>query len=385
MSGERPAILGGTPVRPSGPPSWPPEDDDVHGALEAAFRNGSWGRYHGGNVDRLEQALRDYFGVEHVLTCSSGTIAVELALRGLRVNPGDEVILSAYDYPGNFLNVHAVGAEPVLVDIEPRDWQLATVQLAGAMGQRCQAIIVSHLHGGLVDMPAVMAFARERGLAVIEDAAQAPGAVVGGKKAGTWGDAGILSFGGSKLLTAGRGGALITARADVYQRAKTYMQRGNRTCPLSELQAAVLLPQLKKLDERNRRRGENVRHLLDALAGVPELKPMCKALRESAPAFYKLGFQYDASSFGLQRARFVDAIRAEGIALDEGFAAGHVGRSPRRFRQVGTLAEATRAHEGCVVLHHPVLLEGPASIEQIGAAVRKIWDCREELKCIGEP
>lgn len=379
MSAARPAILGGTPIRPSGPPAWPPLDDDVHAALEAAYRNGSWGRYHGGNVELLEQALGDYFHVEHVLTCSSGTVAVELALRGLRINPGDEVMLSAYDYPGNFLSIHAVGAEPLLIDVEPQGWQLATSQLASALGPRCRAIIASHLHGGLVDMPAVMAFAREHELTVIEDAAQAPGAIVAGKKAGTWGDAGILSFGGSKLLTAGRGGALITPRGDVFQRAKIFMQRGNRTCPLSELQAAMLLPQLRKLDERHRRRADNVRHLLAALAGFPGMTPLCQFTDESVPAFYKLGFQYHAGTFGLSRARFVDAMRAEGIALDEGFAAGHVGRSPRRFRQGSTLVEATRAHDGCIVLHHPVLLEGIAEIEKINAAVRKVWDHRTDL------
>lgn len=385
MPGERPAILGGSAIRPSGPPVWPPPDDEVHAALEGAYRNGSWGRYHGGNVELLEQFLRDYFDVEHVLTCSSGTVAIELALRGLRVNPGDEVLLSAYDYPGNFLSVHAVGAEPVLVDIEPHDWQMATSQPGEAIGERCRAILASHLHGGLVDMPAIMTFAREHGVAVIEDAAQAPGAVVAGRKAGTWGDAGILSFGGSKLLTAGRGGAVITRRAEVFQRAKTFMQRGNRTCPLSELQAAVLLPQLKKLDERNRWRTENVRRLLDSFFEVPGLRPICGFADSSAPAFYKLGFQYDASTFGLPRARLVDAMRAEGIALDEGFAAGHVGRSPRRFRQAGPLTEATRAHESCVVLHHPVLLEGPAEIDQVAAAIRKLWEFRGELACAGEP
>ncbi|MBM4071826.1 MAG: aminotransferase class V-fold PLP-dependent enzyme [Planctomycetes bacterium] len=384
MSRERPALLGGSPIRPGGPPSWPLADDDVHAALEAAFRNGSWGRYHGGNVELLEQHLRDYFQVEHVLTCASGTVAVELALRALRVNAGDEVIVSAYDYPGNFLSVHAVNAVPVLVDIEADAWQLSSSQLAGAVSDRCRAMIVSHLHGGQADMAAALAFARDHGLSVIEDAAQAPGAIVAGKKAGTWGDAGILSFGGSKLLTAGRGGALITSRPDVFQRAKTFMQRGNRTCPLAELQAAVLVPQMKKLDDRNRLRAENGRRLLAALAGISGLKPLCRLAAESAPALYKLGFQYDASVFGLSRARFVDAMRAEGIAIDEGFAAGHVGRSPRRFRQVGTLAEATRAHEACVILHHPVLLEGPAGVDQVAAAVRKIWDFREELACAGK-
>jgi len=122
-------------------------------------------------------------------------------------------------------------------------------------------------------MQELVAVAAAHALAVIEDAAQAPGAVVQGRKAGTWGDVGVLSFGGSKLLTAGRGGALLTARADIAQRARLWQHRGNQVCPLSELQAAVLLPQLAKLDARNVQRRMSVGRLLEALAQVPGLRP----------------------------------------------------------------------------------------------------------------
>src|SRR5436190_23668183 len=92
-----PALLGGTPVRPEGPPGWPIPDERVAEALQAAYRDGSWGKYHGLNVERLETALATYHGVEFAMTCGSGTFAVELALRALRIGPGDEVILAGYD------------------------------------------------------------------------------------------------------------------------------------------------------------------------------------------------------------------------------------------------------------------------------------------------
>ena len=114
-----------------------------------------------------------------------------------------------------------------------------------------RAVIVSHLHGGLAAMPEIRAWADLRGVAVVEDACQVPGARIAGRLAGTWGDVGVLSFGGSKLLSAGRGGALLTDRSDVVQRIKIYSERGNQAYPLSELQAAVLLPQLESLAERN--------------------------------------------------------------------------------------------------------------------------------------
>jgi len=95
---ELPAILGGRPVRPQGPPDWPIPDEDIWQALQATYRDGSWGKYQGGNVERLENRLANYHGVEFVATCGSGTFAVELALRALKIGPRDEVILAAYDY-----------------------------------------------------------------------------------------------------------------------------------------------------------------------------------------------------------------------------------------------------------------------------------------------
>src|SRR5207249_7986333 len=144
-----------------------------------------------------------------------------------------------------------------------------------------------------VPMREVMEIAGANSLRVIEDAAQMPGATIQGRKAGTWGDVGILSFGGSKLLTAGRGGALLTRHADVFQRARLWLHRGNHVCPLSELQAAVLLPQLAKLDARNAYRAANVARLLGALDENPGLRPFSNRAGTGEPGYYKLGFQFD--------------------------------------------------------------------------------------------
>jgi dTDP-4-amino-4,6-dideoxygalactose transaminase len=368
-----PALLGGPAALAQGPPDWPVPDDDVLDALQRAYRDGSWGKYHGVYRERLEERLAAYHDVSYAATCASGTFAVELALRALRVGPGDEVVLAAYDYPGNFLGVHAVGAVPVLVDLDPDNWNLAPECLAAALAPATKAILVSHLHGGVVPMRAVTALASERGVRVVEDAAQCPGATVQGRRAGTWGDVGVLSFGGSKLLSAGRGGALLTRHADVHQRARTFVHRGNHVAPLSELQAAVLLPQLDKLDARNAHRAANMRLLAERLEGLPGLRPFVNRAEDTAPGYYKLGFQFDAAAFGLARDRLVAAARAEGTALDEGFRALHVGRSPSRWRGAGVLTEAKRAHHGTVILHHPVLLGSPADVEAVALALRKIY------------
>ena len=183
----------------------------------------------------------------------------------------------------------------------------------------------------------------------------------------------MLSFGGSKLLCAGRGGALLTAHAEVAQRARNHLLRaGNIVCPLSELQAALLVPQCRRLDERNARRWDHVQVLGQALAGLPGVRPFVQGAEPPLPAFYKLGFQVEESAFGLPRSRLVAALRAEGFALDEGFAAAQHARSPKRYRQGSSLQEAERAHHGCVQLHHPILLETPEAMRQLAEAWRQI-------------
>src|SRR5262245_50808246 len=144
------AIDGGQPEIPTGPPPWPQPDEDVRAALAAAYADGSWGRYFGPHSERLCELLRSLCNVEHVWLCSSGTIAVELALRGLKIGPGDEVILGAYDFPGNFRAVEAVGARPVLIDLAAGRWHLAPDQIQQEVSPQTRAIIESSLHGSLL-------------------------------------------------------------------------------------------------------------------------------------------------------------------------------------------------------------------------------------------
>jgi len=377
-----PAVLGGPAVFPEGPPDWPGRRPEVESAVGLALRDGSWGRYVGRHSQQLVQRLAELTGRSHVVLCSSGTAAVELALRGLKLVPGDEVILGAYDFPGNFRNVLAVGARPRLVDVSPHNATLDPEALEESLTERTRAIVVSHLHGGVAALSRVRAFADRHGLAVVEDACQMPGAVVEGRPAGSWGDVGVFSFGGSKLLTAGRGGALFTDRAEVAQRIRLYTERGNTAYPLSELQAAALLPQLEELEQANRRRERGVRRLLAALSDmglVPfQNEPTTPASR---PGYYKVGFWYQPDAFeGLPREAFVAAVRAEGVALDVGFRALHRTHSRRNFEAAGPLTTADQADQRVVVLHHPVLLQGESVLDRVGLAVRKVQQHAREIR-----
>jgi dTDP-4-amino-4,6-dideoxygalactose transaminase len=368
-----------TPAFPNGPPTWPLPDEDVRAALLACYASGDWGKYDGANTALLLQALREQFHREHVLLCSSGTIAVELALRGLKVGPGDEVILAGYDFPGNFRAIEAVGARPVLVDVLPNRWTIDPLLIDGAVSPQTKAVIVSHLHGDLAEIETICRFAGERGLKVLEDACQVPGALLDGKPAGSFGDVSTLSFGGSKLLTAGRGGAVLTSQAEVAQRIRVFSQRGNEAFPLSELQAAVLLPQLRKLQQRAIIRAQNAQRLRDRLQDVGELQPAeAGAPTESLAAYYKFPWRYlpavnnaQADCSHPSRDAVIGALQAQGIAIDAGFR-GFTKRSGNRCRVMGDLVHSQSAAEATLLLHHPILLSDIQQLDLLVNTMRKV-------------
>ncbi|MCA9265109.1 MAG: DegT/DnrJ/EryC1/StrS family aminotransferase [Planctomycetales bacterium] len=365
------AIHGGSPAFPSGPPSWPGFDAEVHQAAQAACTDGSWGRYLGAHGDRLRERLANVHGTPHVKLCSSGTVGIELALRAAGVAPGDEVILGGYDFPGNFRAIERVGARPVLADIEPQTLCLAPSGLDQAYSPQVKAIVASHLHSGIADMPAIRAWACQRRVFVVEDACQAQGAQVHGRPAGSWGDAGVLSFGGSKVVTAGRGGAVLLHDPAAYQRLKIYADQGNDAYPLSELQAAVLLPQWEALPDRNRQRRTAVAHLRDLLADVPQLEFLGNSEHADWPAYYRVAWRWNPTSTGCDRDEFAAAMRAEGVAIDPGFS-GFFRRGARRCRHADALTETRRAAESVVSLHHPILTLRPRQVTPLAAIIRRV-------------
>ena len=381
QNAERPAILGGLPIRPKGPQSWPRTDPHVDAAIQKLVESGDWGRYHGPHVPELCRRMAEYQNVEHVLPCSSGTAAVELALRGSGVSPDDEVILAGYDFKANFQNILCLRAVPVLVDLDPTTWQLDCSRLAMAITTRTKAILISHLHGGFVDMPKVRQIAEAHGILVIEDICQCPGGRLYGRLAGNWGDVSVHSFGGSKLLTAGRGGAVFTPRADIAERIKRYVLRGNDAYPLSEAQAAIIRPQIDQLDFLNQCRRQAVQRLCSRLAESTGLAALQLPDENLVPAYYKVGFRFRAEDFqGMSRSLFVKSLRAEGIAFDVGFRGLHLIHASRRFRTAGELTQASRADEEMLTLHHPVLIHGDEAIDEVAAAIERVRTWSEEIQ-----
>lgn len=388
MAYGRPAILGGQPVR-SSLPQWPRPLPELTEVLEQLARSGDWGRYHGPYLERLREQLSQLLGGPHLFPVCSGSIGIELALRALKLPAGTEVVLAAYDYKPNFTSIVQLGLQPVLVDIRSEDGQLDAAQLDQACSERTGAILVSHLHGAAVNLPMVLSIARDRQLPVIEDACQCLGASVGGKMLGTCGDIGVFSFGGSKLLTSGRGGAICTARDDLAQRLVLETQRGNEIYPLSEMQAALLLPQLVHLSF-DRQQRLCMRERLMPLLQQFGLQPLCASRQTSADSTavgeqsidsHRFACWYDPDHWGgLTRDQFVQAMLAEGIPCGSGFRALHRVHARRRYRCLDDLPVATRADERLVTWHHAFLLESAADVEleqalnQLAAAVPLLKD-----------
>lgn len=350
---------------------WPREDAHVRRAMEKMMADGSWGRYHGPHCDALRTALAEYHSVEHVHLCSSGTSAVEVALRAANLGRGDEVLLAAYDYKANFVNVLTVGARPVLVDTLAGRPVLNPDQLKSALTTSTKAIICSHLHGCMAPVSQIAEFATEHKLTLIEDACQVPGAQTAGRRAGSIGHLGVLSFGGSKLLTAGRGGAVLTDDPQLAQRIRLYTQRGNDAYPLSEMQAAVLLPQLRQLDDQNQQRRGSVKLLAEHLTSTNRLHVVHDSRLDIDAAWYKVALLMD-DEISAGRDEFLQRVSKRGLPLDSGFPALHLIHAASRFRAVGNLPNATALSRRLLTLHHPILLSAEPGIRQLAAEILQL-------------
>lgn len=372
------AIEGGPPAITSGPFPWPLESDAVRESLEEAYASGDWGRYHGQRCDRLKESLQRLLGVAHSQLTCSGTIAVELALRAVGVKAADRVVLAGYDFPGNFRAIEAVGARPVLVDIDADGWRIDAdaIEQASADGRThgVTAVVVSHLHGTHAPMRRLTRLADRFGWKIVEDACQSPGAVVDGRPAGSWGAAGVLSFGGSKPLTAGRGGAVVTDDPTIAQRAKVFAGRGNDAYALSELQAAVLLPQVTALTDQNKKRSVAAARLSEQTAGIPGLHTPASPPAPDIAVYYKRGWRLSDARLRSARPELIRALQAEGLAIDAGFQ-GFTVRSQRRCDRLGDLPQSQQASKDTLLLHHPILLAAPHSIQQAALAMRKVFRC----------
>ncbi len=255
---------------------------EIDGAIQQVLESGHF--VLGPNVQELEQEVAAYLGVKHAIGVASGTDALIIALESLGIGAGDEVIVPSYTFFATAEAVLQVGARPVFVDIEPDTYCLDVQQVTEQLTPSTKAVIPVHMYGHPASMGPLLELAGTHGLKVIEDNAQAMGAEYDGRKTGSLGDAGCLSFFPSKNLGAyGDGGMVVTNDAETYERARMLRTHGWRekyfpettghNSRLDELQAAILRVKLNYLDVWNQRRREVAAQYKEQLSdlgiGVP--------------------------------------------------------------------------------------------------------------------
>lgn len=252
----------------------------------------------GNEVQEFEESFASYCGVPHAVGVDSGFSALELALRGLGVGPGDEVVTVAHTFYATGAAIKACGAEPVFVDIDPSSYTMDPSSLEAALSERTRAVIPVHIYGQVADMDPIVEFCRRNDLWLIEDAAQAHGATYRGQKAGSFGDAAAFSFYPTKNLGAlGDAGAVTTPHKDLAERLKVLRNCGQKEKNVHEvfgfnrrldtLQAAVLKIKLEYLDEWNRLRGKLALLYNDLLSSIEEVQnPLVKDQNEHVYHLY---------------------------------------------------------------------------------------------------
>ncbi len=237
----------------------------------------------GKEVGDFERAFAAYVGAKHCVGVASGLDALKLALEALGIGPGDEVIVPAHTFIASALAVSAVGARPVLVEVEEDSFNLDPKRLDAALTPRTKAVMPVHLYGQPADLDPILDFARRHGLRVVEDASQAHGARYRGRRVGTFGDAGCFSFYPGKNLGAyGDAGGLVTDDDALAERVRFLRNYGQEVkykhvvkgynLRLDTLQAAVLSVKLPHLDNWNARRLAHAAAYTHALEGVGDLK-----------------------------------------------------------------------------------------------------------------
>ena len=322
------ALFGGEPTAREPFPPWPQFAERTFRDVLEPLRTGRLGYWSGSRSHQFEEAWASWMGARHAVSCASGTAALHLALTGLGVGPGDEVIVPSHTFISTSLAVAHAGAVPVFCDAAD-DQTLDPRCIEPLVTARTKAVVVVHLFGVVCGMDRILEAARRHGLSVVEDCAQCVGGEFRGKKAGALGDAGCFSFSQAKhLSTAGEGGMVVTDSETLAGACRSLRDYGREESPgsgaahvrvgfnyrLTEMQAIVGLNELERIDSWNlaRRRGfaKAYDHAFAQLYGVRAV-PLNTPDRRNA--YWKYPLQLDLEKLACSGDEFRAALAAEGI------------------------------------------------------------------------
>ncbi|GAA4915370.1 dTDP-4-amino-4,6-dideoxygalactose transaminase [Actinomycetospora succinea] len=290
---------------------------DVEESVLSVLRSGRLTQ--GPKVSELEAAFASMCGVRHAVAVNNGTTALVAAFRVLDIGPGDEVIVPAFTFVATANAALETGATVRLVDIDSSDFCIDTGAMSEAVTSRTAAVVPVHLFGHPADLGKIAPFAEEQGLRIVEDAAQAHGASFAGRPVGGFGT-GCFSFYATKNLAAGEGGIVTTDDDEVAERLRVLRNQGMRVryeyevvgnnYRMTDLAAAVVLPQLARYCQQVERRRANARVLAELLHDLPEL-----ALPTVAAERTHVWHQYTVRVLAsLSRDELADRLREQGVA-----------------------------------------------------------------------
>ena len=330
---DKPAILGGRPVRTTPFPSWPVIAENEERAWMKVLRNGKWNRLDGDYARQFEETWAARLGAKHCLATANGTSALIISLNALGIGPGDEVIVPPYTFVATVNAVLIQHAMPVFVDTDPETSQIDARKIEAAITDRTRCILPVHLGGSPADLDAILAIGRKHNIPVLEDACQAHLAEWRHRKVSTLGALGCFSFQASKNLNSGEGGAILTNDSDLYRVCQSFHNNGRgdtgsgfgyvrngANLRITEFQAALLLEQLKRVEEQSHTREQNAAYLTKQLAEIPGIRPARMYEGATRNAYHLYMFRYDKAQFAnLPRAQFLKALHAEGVPGSSGY------------------------------------------------------------------
>ncbi len=297
--------------------------------VQDAFAS-NWVAPLGPHVDAFERELAAYVGIGHAAALSSGTAALHLALRLLKIRPGDEVLCSTLTFSASANPIVYEGGRPVFIDAERSTWNMDPellrdeLQVCAAQGRLPRAVIVVDLYGQCADYDRILPICAARGVPVIADAAEALGATYRGRMAGTFGLMGVFSFNGNKIITTSGGGMLVSGDADLVARARFLATQARDPAPhyqhsvlgfnyrLSNVLAAIGRGQLRVLPERIAARRRNFEYYREVLGGLPGVSFMPHA-PYGRPNYWLTCITIRPEEFGATREDVRRALEAENI------------------------------------------------------------------------
>ncbi len=278
-------------------------------------------------VPALEREFARRYGSPHAVASTSGTAAIHVALGALGLNPGDEVITTPMTDMGTVIPILACNCLPIFADVDPVTGNLTAESIARRITPRTRAVILVHLFGFPADLEGIGELLKARGIALIEDCAQAHYAEYRGRKVGTFGDFGCFSLQQSKQITCGDGGVTLVNREDLAERAALFVDKGwdrkrgvrahlflGMNYRMTELQGAVALAQLGKLPRLIGARRVSADALTRQLREIPGVVPPPERDGVS-PSWWMYPFGIDEDRLGVDIDRFAEALMVEGVFI----------------------------------------------------------------------